>query len=197
VLKLHQLLLCYLPRLVANARLKTRQIYWVKTFYSVVGADYDAAVQRIMDLGYSKEEVVAAMKASFNNPDRAVEYLFSGIPSSELDENPEGLRQTDQSANSSNAFDFLRNDPQFRQLRQAVLQNPELLQPLMQQIGASNPRLLELITQNQEEFLNLMNEGGDEESDLDDGAANDGSNPASFIQVSPEEKEALDRVASV
>jgi len=44
---------------------------------------------------------------------------------------------------------FLRNQPQFMQMRQVIQQNPNLLPTILQQIRQSNPRLLQVSTSRQ------------------------------------------------
>lgn len=84
-------------------------------------------------------------------------------------------------------LDFLRNNPQFQQLRQVVQQQPQMLEPILQQVGIGNPQLAALISQNPEAFLQLLSEDADDEG----GPLPPGSNQ---IAVTHEEREAIERL---
>ena len=44
---------------------------------TVTGSEYETMLAEIMSMGYERERVVAALRASYNNPHRAVEYLLT------------------------------------------------------------------------------------------------------------------------
>lgn len=83
-------------------------------------------------------------------------------------------------------LDFLRNNPQFQQLRQVVQQNPQMLEPILQQVGAGNPQLAQLIGQHPDQFLQLLSEDGDNDAPLPPGAQ--------AISVTEEERAAIERL---
>ena len=83
-------------------------------------------------------------------------------------------------------LDFLRNNPQFQQLRQVVQQQPQMLEPILQQLGAGNPQLAQLIASNPDQFIQLLGEDADDDVPLPPGAQ--------AISVTEEERDAIERV---
>jgi UV excision repair protein RAD23 len=41
------------------------------------GTALQSSIDNMVEMGFPREQVMAAMRASFNNPDRAVEYLMT------------------------------------------------------------------------------------------------------------------------
>jgi len=132
-------------------------------------SELEGVISNIMEMGYPRDQVERALRASFNNPDRAVEYLMSDSIPTAVEESfafePEGNPQGNPQAGSPtgqegdpNSLEFLRNQPQFQQLCQIVQRSPNLLSTIMQQLRTSNPQLLNLISQNQEAFVRMLNE---------------------------------------
>uniref|UniRef100_A0A673CSA7 UV excision repair protein RAD23 n=1 Tax=Sphaeramia orbicularis TaxID=375764 RepID=A0A673CSA7_9TELE len=167
--------------------------------WAVTGQAYENLVSEIMSMGYEREQVVAALRASYNNPDRAVEYLLMVRNKVATDPSPcpdPGSSYTATTAAPRNPLEFLRNQPQFQQMRQIIQQNPALLPALLQQLGRDNPQLLQQITQHQERFVQMLNEprGGEAGGD---GAEAQGSPHTNYIQVTPQEKEAIERLKAL
>lgn len=71
-----------------------------------------------------------------------------------------------------------------QQIRERLLQNPAYLQQLMQELQAANPALYQAVQQNPQILAQLLMGGG--------GARRP---PHGGIQVTPEEKAAIDRVS--
>ncbi|XP_042551471.1 UV excision repair protein RAD23 homolog B [Dipodomys spectabilis] len=200
----------------------------------VTGQSYENMVTEIMSMGYEREQVIAALRASFNNPDRAVEYLLMGIPgdrenqavvdppqaastgtpqSSAVAAAAATTTATTTTSSGGHPLEFLRNQPQFQQMRQIIQQNPSLLPALLQQIGRENPQLLQQISQHQEHFIQMLNEPVQEAGGQGGGGSSGGSGGVTgggtagitesgsghmnYIQVTPQEKEAIERLKAL
>uniref|UniRef100_A0A8B9K7Z5 UV excision repair protein RAD23 n=1 Tax=Astyanax mexicanus TaxID=7994 RepID=A0A8B9K7Z5_ASTMX len=115
---------------------------------------------------------------------------------------PSSTAPTQPSAGSgSNPLEFLRNQPQFLQMRQIIQQNPSLLPALLQQIGRENPQLLQQISSHQEQFIQMLNEPAQEAGQGGGGGgssvAEAGGGHMNYIQVTPQEKEAIERLKAL
>lgn len=44
-----------------------------------IGPEMEAVVEQLMGMGFDREQVIAALRAAFFNPDRAVDYLINVI----------------------------------------------------------------------------------------------------------------------
>ncbi|KAJ8773962.1 hypothetical protein K2173_009393 [Erythroxylum novogranatense] len=198
----------------------------------VAGSNLEQTIQQIMDMGggsWDKETVTRALRAAYNNPERAVDYLYSGIPETAevpVASFPAGQANQTGAAPSApvsgapntsplnmfpqetlsgagagagagglGSLDFLRNNQQFQALRTMVQANPQILQPMLQELGNQNPQLLRMIQEHHAEFLQLINEpleGSD--GDMFDQAEQDMPHA---INVTPAEQEAIARLEAM
>ncbi|KAK1313257.1 putative DNA repair protein RAD23-3 [Acorus calamus] len=175
----------------------------------VAGNNFESTIQNILDMGggmWDRDTVVRALRAAYNNPERAVEYLYSGIPQTQVPPvvqppassqavNPPAqatqpvVPSTGPNANPLNLF------PQFRALQAMCQANPQILQPMLQELGKQNPGLLRLIQEHQAEFLRLINEPveGAEGNPPEQLAAG----MPQTIAVTPEERDAIERLEAM
>ncbi|KAI9625622.1 hypothetical protein H4Q26_016160 [Puccinia striiformis f. sp. tritici PST-130] len=192
----------------------------------LVGSTLQKTIDEIVNgMGFEREQVIKAMRAAFNNPDRAVEYLMTGIPAG-LDApalhlpllfrpmshqhcstpaagprnlfeaaaehvaqqrqpgeaalpTSEPTQTSAQSGNTTRALEALRNNPQMIQLRQLVQQNPNLLQPFLQQLGQR-----------------LEDDAGFPPGMLGAGAGG-ADDQTQYVQVSQEERDAIERLVGL
>eukprot|EP00474_Spongospora_subterranea_P008546 CRZ09004.1 hypothetical protein [Spongospora subterranea] len=165
----------------------------------VRGPAYDQAVENLMALGFEREQVVAALQASFNNPDRAAEYLFSGIPESFAAAENEPEEEHAEAAHGGGVPVDLAT------IQQLIQDRPEVLDAIINHIGQSNPQLLQAIGNNREAFAQLIQNpavlaqilqsfGIAGASPGGGGAGGDGSN---VVQVSLADRQAIERLAGL
>ncbi|KAG6424412.1 hypothetical protein SASPL_114830 [Salvia splendens] len=189
---------------------------------SLVASDnLDQTIQQLIDMGggsWDKETVRRALRAAYNNAERAVDYLYSGIPETAEVDVPLAQPLVDsmvgtgspalggpnssplnlfpqETISGAGSLGFLRNNQQFQALRSLVQANPQILQPMLQELGKQNPSLLRLIQENHQEFLQLINEPVDgSEGDIFDQAEQDMPHA---VSVTPAEQEAIERMEAM
>ncbi|CAH9078094.1 unnamed protein product [Cuscuta epithymum] len=58
-------------------------VYDQAASHIVAESNFETTIQQILDMGggsWDRETVILALRAAYNNPERAVDYLYSGIP---------------------------------------------------------------------------------------------------------------------
>uniref|UniRef100_A0A0E0G2H9 Ubiquitin receptor RAD23 n=1 Tax=Oryza nivara TaxID=4536 RepID=A0A0E0G2H9_ORYNI len=169
------------------------------------GSNLDTTINQLMEMGggsWDRDKVQRALRAAYNNPERAVEYLYSGIPITAEVAVPaggQGANTTEPSSTREASLSGIPNAsplnlfPQFQALREMVHTNPQILQPMLQELSKKNPQLLRLIQENHDEFLQLINEPFDG-ADGDFLDQPDQDEMPHSINVTPEEQEAIGRL---
>lgn len=164
------------------------------------GSERKAAIQNMLEMGYERPQIEQALRAAFNNPHRAVEYLLTGIPESlaapppaqapaapqaaaaaptaeadvSREEEPEAHENLFEAAEAAAAGESGAEAPeeanlddhssQLATIRAALQNNPELIQPMLDQLAASNPQIAEMIEQDPEGFMrHFLGTGGDDD----------------------------------
>ncbi|RNF16347.1 UV excision repair RAD23-like protein [Trypanosoma conorhini] len=161
-----------------------------------------ALIDSIVAMGFDdREQVALALRAAYMNPDRAVEFLCTGIPPSALQRwnepvitPSEGLGQTSvptdrlmahmrQGTSDSPLYNALMAIPQFGEIRAIVQANPESLPTVIQQLHIHHPQVIELIQQDPDEFLRIMGTPG--QAELTTGGSGDvgGGAPADPVLI--------------
>jgi UV excision repair protein RAD23 len=225
------------PALTVGAGVPTN--YGTAASNLVTGTGMSSAVSQLCEMGFERADVERCLRAAFNNPDRAVEYLMSGIPENALapeDEaapapQAEGMTgatpppaQTIGTApfpafatggaeagadGGAAALAELRNSPMFPELARLVTQNPQALAQMVPALAQSNPGLVQAILQNPEAFQQMLQEASGAQGESTDpveamlaaaggegGGAAGGGEPM-VVELTDEQRQAVDRLCAL
>ncbi|BBH00110.1 Rad23 UV excision repair protein family [Prunus dulcis] len=209
------------PAVAAPTDSSRSDVYGQAASNLVAGTNLEATVQQILDMG-GGSWIVIQLSVLYGIPEQAEVPPAAQVPAGEqaanppaanppaqapqpvaptggpnanpLDLFPQGLPNMGANAGAGN-LDFLRNSPQFQALRAMVQANPQILQPMLQELGKQNPHLMQLIQAHQADFLRLINEpveGGEGNLLEQLGAA-----VPQAVTVTPEEREAIERLEAM
>uniref|UniRef100_F7B3P4 UV excision repair protein RAD23 n=1 Tax=Ciona intestinalis TaxID=7719 RepID=F7B3P4_CIOIN len=167
---------------------------------NVTGEAYNELVTSIMAMGFERERVVAALNASFCNPDRAVEYLMSGttnVGTAPPQQQPDTIPTENAPISDSNVFNDLMDNPEIQVMAQQIQQNPHLLQPYLQQIEQSNPSLFNMVSSHPEEFVSFLTTLRRGTSQTQPPPASAGAGGVSYVRVTAGEQQDIEQLKSL
>lgn len=193
------------------------------------GSEREAAIQNMLEMGYERPQIERALRAAFNNPHRAVEYLLTGIPESlappeaapeapaaeteaqPADEEPSEAQPHENmfeaaeaaAAGGQGGEEASMDEPasQMAAVRAALRNNPELIQPMLDQLSASNPQVAELIEQDPEGFMHTFlgtGEGDDLGFEIEgEGGEGAGEEGVVRIPLTEQDESAINRLCEL
>ncbi|KAJ3101278.1 hypothetical protein HDU97_001518 [Phlyctochytrium planicorne] len=132
--------------------------------------EYFDALQMLAAIGYEAEDVVKAMKAAYNNPDRAAEYLMTGIPDTEVkihskskgskkSKEPEAPKKKKNKNDPLLDFDrlsYLINSQAVQRLKSAISENSENLLDCILDIQQNQPEMVDALLENPQALMEAV-----------------------------------------
>lgn len=118
----------------------------------------DPNLQRLIDLGFQKDQAENALQAAGNNPDIAADLLMGGGEDGGGQAAPQAGAGATGQVPATAATAAGGAGGAFPQMAQAagIAQNPEMIQALLQRVAASNPEMFARIQQNPQDFLQVL-----------------------------------------
>ncbi|KAI9226272.1 MAG: hypothetical protein DHS80DRAFT_32899 [Piptocephalis tieghemiana] len=184
----------------------------------LVGSKLEEAKDRLVGMGFIESEVRRALKASFNNPERAVEYLTTGIPegidmasedhdtaqtSNPSSQNSEAFQEATATAASLANWDVpqtgdhptedvyraLEDHEHFRYLRSLVQARPDMLPELLDHIRTQFPQFWRVVNYNPRGFVTLLTRGLPAEGEGEEGAMGEDEDEDEFGILEEDEED--------
>eukprot|EP00746_Dinoflagellata_sp_MGD_P129753 gnl/MRDRNA2_/MRDRNA2_63855_c0_seq1.p1 gnl/MRDRNA2_/MRDRNA2_63855_c0~~gnl/MRDRNA2_/MRDRNA2_63855_c0_seq1.p1 ORF type:complete len:386 (+),score=108.98 gnl/MRDRNA2_/MRDRNA2_63855_c0_seq1:51-1160(+) len=179
-----------------------------------------AAVQEMIKMGYDRGQVERCLRAAFRDPERAMQYLMSCLPETTTPapaatpapvaqggETPvlpfgagaNAIRpQASSGGSGANAISSLRGNPEFEQIASQLGQvgNNAEMQQMLTAMAQANPQMFQALQQNPQALMELLNGAGGEGQEGGAAGGAQAGQPG-VISVSPQEKEAIDRLVAL
>lgn len=163
----------------------------------------EAVITSLTEMGFPRDQAIAALRAANGNPDAAIDFLMGGGVGGdfEADFEDEGEDGGDfegddgvpAELSADSPLRVLAENPQFNQLRALIQQHPEMLPAILQQFAQTNPALIQLINENRADFQALLNTPVQAPA----AAGQQGGHQGGQIRVTQEEHQAIERLCAM